>query len=86
MVDAVAERKPSLNYQLMIESSALKEKIKESTAAVEFNMKMLSSPSDKNVIDMQLIEQIKQRRRDQIERERSISQEKSAKRFEIEDV
>lgn len=86
MVDAVAERKPSLNYQLMIESSALKEKIKESTAAVEFNMKMLSSPSDKNVIDMQLIEQIKQRRRDQIERERSISQEKSAKKFEIEDV
>lgn len=86
MVDAVAERKPSLNYQVMIESSALKEKIKESTAAVEFNMKMLNSPSDKNVIDMQLIEQIKQRRRDQIERERSISQEKSAKKFEIEDV
>ena len=43
-----------LNYKLMVESSNLTAKIRESTAAIELNMKMLNSP--KKHIDMSLIE------------------------------
>ena len=56
----------------MIESSEITAKIRESTAAIEENMRFLHSPAGaKNHIDMSLIEQIKQRRKDQLEREKS---------------
>ncbi len=43
----------------MAESSNFAAKIKETTAAIELNMKTQQSPSNKKIIDMTLIEQIK---------------------------
>eukprot|EP00347_Sterkiella_histriomuscorum_P023899 403333003 len=70
--DLNEEAPMQLNYKLMIESSEITAKIRESTAAIEENMRFLHSPAGaKNHIDMSLIEQIKQRRKDQLEREKS---------------
>ncbi len=60
------EESPQMNYKLMAEASNLSQIIKEQTAAIEENMRFggLSDSPKKKQIDMNLIEQIKQRRKD----------------------
>ena len=68
------EEEPSfhLDYKLMTQSSALAAVIKETAAIIEENM---LSPNCTRQIDMSLIESLKQRRKDQLEREKSQTRE-----------
>lgn len=59
-----------LDYKVMVEASGLSQLIKETAENIEKNMKIAASPSKKQ-IDMTLIEQIKQRRKEQKQREAS---------------
>lgn len=66
----IEEEEPlNLNYRLMAETSNLSQIIKDQTAAIEENMRFSGESPMKKQIDMSLIEQIKQRRKEQRLRE-----------------